>query len=802
MLLLAQPATVANQPPFTDANWVSLGGFAGLNGQVNAIVVARNGDVYVGGSFTIAGTVFAANIAKWNGSTWSPLGAGIGDVNASVSALTFDSNGNLYAAGSFDTAGGISATNISKWDGSTWSALGPGIGGDAYGGYVEALAFDSNGNLYAGGYFDAAGGVSATNIAKWDGSTWSALGPGIGGDGYGANGGQVYALAWDNNGNLYSGGEFDIAGGVAATNIAKWDGTIWSALGSGVSLGDLGSPLEFEYVSALTFDANGHMYAALDGEYGNIDGQHLVSGAFTWNGSNWSNVVTVIGGSVFALGFDSSANLYLGGSFDSVNSISATNIAKWDGTAWSALVSGVGGGAYGGQVSALAFDNSGNLYAGGSFYIAGGVGADSIAEWDRTSWSPLGSGIIGPFNEGAWTAINALAFDRAGNLYVSVELTFPPPSNYGGGEAAGYISRWDGSAWTTLWSGMGNDTFINALAFDTNGNLYAGGCFKNAGDVSANNIAKWDGSTWSALGSGIGGGVAALAFDGNGNLYAGGEFITAGGAFATNIAKWDGSAWSALGAGAGTDGDEVNALVCDASGNLYAGGFFGYGSDVLKWDGSGWSGLGGVGEWATTLALDANQNLYAGGMEGSFVGQWSGSAWSDLGSAVIRGDSVYALAIAPSGDLYAGGDFSGMGGMSATNIAKWDGNAWSPLGSGVDRYVDALAFDKFGNLYVGGWFTTAGTNVSASLAKAILTGPTPNHLVLANAGGGTNVITYLGTPGANYALDLATSLAAPVRWIPQTTNTASTANAATAGYLTFTNSNRLPQAYYRTRQVP
>lgn len=43
-------------------------------------------------------------------------------------------------------------------------------------GSVSALVFDSSGNLYAGGDFAAAGGVSASRVAKWDGASWSALG--------------------------------------------------------------------------------------------------------------------------------------------------------------------------------------------------------------------------------------------------------------------------------------------------------------------------------------------------------------------------------------------------------------------------------------------------------------------------------------------------------------------------------------------------------------------------------------------------------------------------------------------------
>ena len=84
-------------------------------------------------------------------------------------------------------------------------------------------------NLYAGGYFTTAGGVTATNIAKWDGSAWSALGSGMNGDGD-----IVYALAVSGT-NLYAGGDFTTAGGVPANYIAKWNGSAWSALGSGMN---------------------------------------------------------------------------------------------------------------------------------------------------------------------------------------------------------------------------------------------------------------------------------------------------------------------------------------------------------------------------------------------------------------------------------------------------------------------------------------------------------------------------------------------------------------------------------------
>ena len=152
-----------------------------------------------------------------------------------------DNAGNLYAGGWFTTAGGVAVNHIAKWDGSTWSALGSGLDGGVY-----ALAVDGAGNLYAGGWFHNAGGVAANHIAKWDGSAWSALGEGMGGDNP-----YVYALAVDGAGNLYAGGEFATAGGAAAQNIAKWDGSTWSPLGSGAN----------ESVRALAVATGGDIYA-------------------------------------------------------------------------------------------------------------------------------------------------------------------------------------------------------------------------------------------------------------------------------------------------------------------------------------------------------------------------------------------------------------------------------------------------------------------------------------------------------------------------------------------------------------
>src|ERR1044072_8450427 len=93
--LMGASGTNLHAGTFSDANWASLGGFPGANGSVRATAVDGSGNLYIGGSFTVVGDVFANSVAKWNGTNWSALGLG---VNSWVYALAV-SGSDLYAAG-------------------------------------------------------------------------------------------------------------------------------------------------------------------------------------------------------------------------------------------------------------------------------------------------------------------------------------------------------------------------------------------------------------------------------------------------------------------------------------------------------------------------------------------------------------------------------------------------------------------------------------------------------------------------------------------------------------------------------
>jgi hypothetical protein len=748
-----------------DELWDARFGYPGIEGEVKAMAVAPNGDLYVGGDISKAGGAEVSHIARWDGRTWHALQGG---VNGPVTAIAIDGD-TVYVAGDFTTAGDLNAGGLAQWDGTAWALVGSGVGPvDDYFGSVEAgdiyaLAVADH-KLYVGGDFISVDGVAANSIAVWDGQKWAALGDGVGKLDWEANftpEGVVRALLPYSDA-LYVGGDFAIAGGLSANNVAAWNGHEWVALGPGLTLDD-NSSFIYPGVAALAV-YNGQLHAG--GSF-TRSADAVVPHLAVWDGTAWK----AVGGGVLPEQYASSTvvnaltvsgdRLFVGGSFVSAGGKKLELLAQWDGAAFSLLGKGIQTEDYE-YVFALAPTADGGVYIGGTYRFANDLYVNNVALWTGDQWRVLGAGLTRTAYGDSPAHTYAIAVDDEGRVFVGGDF------EYAGGVKADNLAMWDGTRWHSL-GGVGGRVRALAIAGD---DLYVAGEFTTAGGRAANHVARWNLTTgqWSALGGGINGDVYALAYS-NGRLYAGGSFTSAGNVTAYDVAFWDGAQWHPFGTKAriyerSQEGGEYGTLVraLAVSGDLvFIGGVFQtihYGQDVsdlssyvvmhnlVAWDsakdewywvgtplnpGVSNQGHSGFKVEAKALALIGNM-LYVGGsfnQAGAVAannlarynlatGEWSGvdNSVGGLDDAIVHALAVYGT------DLYVGGHFTAAGTTPARFVARYATltDSWSALGNGLawynDREVEAYTIATSpGGIYVGGVFASAGGWASPGLAR-------------------------------------------------------------------------------------
>ena len=634
-----------------------------------------------GGSLSVAGLRPFSKALAFDGQSWASIDPGTGGTSGSVMALAVF-NGELIAAGSFTDMGGVDVSNIARWNGERWEALGTGLGG----GEVKALAVLGS-NLYAGGTFTTANGAPAARIARWNGFGWSPMGSGITGPAPVVNA----LLAF--NGGLYVGGSFTAANGTAANNLASSDGnTAFFPFGN--PNGPVNTLAQFSgfSISSLRLYAGGAFTSV-----GGVAVQEIAS--YRPFASAWS----ALGSIPFSA---SCRHLYarnLGGPNPSVELTaissfgfgplgSGINAFRWDGTNWNSLGSSAG--------RFLTFD--------AGRYTLAGAGFPAVSTLVNGQWGGFGRGLNSPPE----------ALDSIGGDVIAAGVL---PS--GGSGLAAVLRRAEA---TGLWTELGvADNSVHDVDSLAGGGLVVGGRFTLIGGQFAARVARWDAGAWSPLGTGVGqvAGDAVHEVEelSNGDVVAAGQFSQAGGLSAANIARWNGFAWGPMGSGIqGT----VFALAALPGGHAVAGGSFETASgalvnNVTRWNGSAWTPLG-PGVQGTVLAVEPFEGGFvaggfitsAGGVAAANIARWTGAAWAPIGGL---GFVVKALATLPDGGLLAGG--SPLGSPGTQLIARWDGSNWLPVDGGVDGDVNALHTLPDGSIAAAGAFGTAGGRVSAYLAR-------------------------------------------------------------------------------------
>ncbi|MGA2278933.1 MAG: hypothetical protein ABSG80_01370 [Verrucomicrobiota bacterium] len=509
---------VSNVARWDGVSWSALG--SGLNSTVTSLML-NGSNLYAGGLF---GSSPYSGVAKWDGANWSLVGNGFNSGAQSIAVF----NNLICATGSFTNAGSVGASRFAVWNGVSWAGAGSGL--SAQGGRV----YPAGANLYVGGNFLTAGNKLMNGLTAWDGTNWNAVGTAGQINGIYAS---VRALA-GNGTNLYTGGSsFYWAGQTNVNLIGRFDGTNWYPLGTGISgssviSGPIGSGI---LTIALT---NNYVYA---GGYFTNAGGVPVTNIASWNGTNWSAMGSGPGGVVASLLVRSNGVYAVGAPFYNVSYYNTPFFSRWDGSSWQGVAinfppytdweTSIGPNL---GMAALACIGT-NIFIGGYFYLgeytnppSGYVGCNNIMRFDGTYGWVMGTGLS--------SNVTTMAVIST-NLYVAGQFT------NAGGVAASKIALWNGNYWTNLGSGLVGSGVINGLA-TMGGNLYAGGTFTNMGGTPVNRIAKWDGTNWSALGNGAtypglsNPSISGLGVLGN-SLYASGSFRMMGDKPSFYIARWN-----------------------------------------------------------------------------------------------------------------------------------------------------------------------------------------------------------------------------------------------------------------------
>ena len=400
---------------------------------VKSVFKISNTEIYVGGCFTnFAGVASADYVAKWDGSSWSGLGAD-GSINAIVHDMVFY-QGKLVIAGEFtDVGGDVTADMVAKWDGSSWSGLAVQCSGSC---------FNSNG---------VANGYASPKAASGDRALSLHVHPVVNG----------VDLNTSNLTELYVGGQF--MGIYSETgplyfmgytqNIARFRGTYWQSLTDSYPLG--GSGMDTDMAVRDFAEIGDSLYigtfrnAGIPTSFGTPTARRLKALMRLTNGT-WSEVFTNIAASS-GTGFGvmklarSGGTLIVGGNFKSVNGQSDANYVvtvSFDGT-----VSGFSGidpnavFANGAAIRSMTTSSTGQLFVSGSMNnfgrVSGGVG-------HKNGTTFVGLGPTSP------AVVNCIMFDENYSGTNDRLILGSPSNNIGGNSDADGLALVELSSESTI----------------------------------------------------------------------------------------------------------------------------------------------------------------------------------------------------------------------------------------------------------------------------------------------------------------------------------------------------------------
>ncbi|HWD19439.1 MAG TPA: immunoglobulin domain-containing protein, partial [Verrucomicrobiae bacterium] len=456
-------------------------------------------------------------------------------------------------------------------------------------------------------------------------------------------------------------------------------------------------------------------------------------GDLHWSGE--STVSPAAGAAMFLNG----TKLYIGGTFESVGGVTATNIAMYDilTATWSAVGTNTPGAS---EVTAIVADTNNTLYVGlmGSTNVApGSVDSNMLMVLNSNSWKTVGTGMIKSSLIASPYGVSALATSGS-DIYAA--------GGFDGAVSSSNVYSYSTIIWSPslgTWRPMGNgsndwDYVISGGPVMTSiaiagTNVFVAGSFTGPYGMGSNfwppagpiGIARYSlagarfSDTNALLSYSYGVGSANALATLNANVFVAGSFDTIGslsgttnsptnsGLLANGVAVYTSTGWSNLSTGI--------TVASNSAGN------------------------------ATFMTADPNAQTLT--LTGSFDDAGGVSADVQAAPGIVQITSTPSSVIAGSGfdgpiyavknyittytsggscaeyhQLIVGGAFKKINGVVVNHVASFDGTSWHGFGSGstigVNQNVFAIeavarsAGDTTPDVYVGGTFTDKGKGIA------------------------------------------------------------------------------------------
>lgn len=628
--------------------------------QITAVGVYNGKPVF--GYTTASGAQRGVSIKTDVGGGWNTL---ISTALPSIRAFA-QYGPDLYAVGV--SAGGRG--EVWRFNGSQWSMAAFGNAGSEF---LAAAAY--NNRLYVGGSFTAiqssAGpGANATNLVRFDGTSWTAV------PNSNLNGRVTLLFNHVFNSLVFFGSQLVISGNftqcgsppVSSVRIAAYadgdfpgDPARWAGFGGGIS-----AP-----ATSFTTRSNGVGGDLIAAGPFSVIGDNSLRGMIRWAAGAWQStgVETTTGLPVFATNFGS-LTAFGGGGCQFMLGARADKVMAYDGQRVHMLGSGTDE-----QVFDLATSPDGStVFAAGMFTVIENTIASHIAAKPANNpdapWVPLGTGTNGT---------TRCVFSDGPNVYVGGEFT------RAGAVAANHIARWDGAAWHAMGPG-GPDQYQSVTTI-----LEYNGLVTAVGNPTNGNpgVAQWNGANWTFLGPPwptspvISDVDTACVHDGQ--LYLGGR-LNLPGPGVCFAARFNGTAWEVF---VVPDLPANCTSLASLNGSLYASTLNTVGSPMVhRFDGNAWVGLSnGIAPSKAVFALRAAGGLlYAAGLDNYFAVLENGATWRRLsvGSPPV---TIFndIEPVGPSGQLWLGSNHeSPAPGISSWRLARFSNTpviASQPQGS-------------------------------------------------------------------------------------------------------------------------